>query len=410
MAATDLAGGSPEDVVVGVVGAGTMGLGIAQVAAEAGHRVLLHEVDAAVAGRALGRIEEGLRRRARTAVPDEAARRASVAEQLSRVRMADDLDQLAGVSWLVVEAVVEDLEVKRAVFRRLDAGARLDTILATNTSALSVGAVADATNRPGRVIGLHFFNPVPVMRLVEVVAAGPTDGDVVAQVMALMRAWGKTPLRSADAPGFIVNRVNRAYTLEAVSILESSVAEHAHLDRALRGAGYPMGPFELMDLIGIDVNLAVAEAIHQAFLARGDPDADRFRPSETQRRMVAAGRLGRKTSHGFYGYPAPGGGTADTPDAGEDPPAAVLVERVRLAIIAEAYRAAEEGVAARDDIDAALRLGAGHPMGPFELVEEVGGAGRVLDRLRELGRFGPRFSPPQSLVAEAAASRETPWG
>ena len=207
-----------------------------------------------------------------------------------RRRSADDAD-------LVIEAALEDLALKRTIFRTLDDVADASVILATNTSALSVAEIAEATRRPERVIGLHFFNPAPVMALVEVVAPPLADPAVVARAVATVTAWGKTPVVCADRPGFIVNRVNRPFTIEALRILEAGAASVSEIDEAMRDGGFPMGPFELMDLIGIDVNLAAATGIWEGL---GRPD--RLRPSPIQEALVAAGDLGRKTGQGFYRY------------------------------------------------------------------------------------------------------------
>ena len=222
------------------------------------------------------------------------------------------------------------------------------------------------------------------------------------RAVALMERWGKTPVVAEDAPGFIVNRVNRPFTLEALAMLEAGEASIPEIDAAVRSAGYPMGPFELMDLTGIDVTLAAARGIHEGFVARGDPLADRFRPSEMQEQLVEAGRLGRKAGAGFYAY--------DGGPVGEDPAAAAaagealnpatrdrIVERIELAIVNEAYRARDEGVAAEDDIDRALRLGAGHPAGPFERWADRGGAAAIRDGLASHADQGPRFVPAPGL-------------
>ncbi len=194
--------------------------------------------------------------------------------------------------------------------------------------------------------------------------------------------------------------MNRPFTLEALAELEAGGSTADAMDRAFRAAGYPMGPFELMDLIGLDVNLAVARALHAAALAAGDPLADRFKPSALQERLVAAGRLGRKTGAGFYEGGRPDLGAADAP-AHQDDTASAVVERVELAIIDEAYRALGERVATEADIDTALRLGAGHPLGPFERAARMGGPVAVLERLTRLAGRGPRFVPAPALVASA---------
>jgi 3-hydroxybutyryl-CoA dehydrogenase len=381
--------------LVGIVGAGTMGAGIAQVALEAGHEVVLHDVDEDAVGRGRERIRTGLARRAAALQLDADSIDEWVAGRLAGLREAVTLDAVAAGADLVVEAALEDLDLKRTIFSALDREASPNAILATNTSALSVDAIADAVRHPERVIGLHFFNPAPVMALVEVVRGPRSAGAVIATATELMTAWGKTPVVCADAPGFIVNRVNRPFTLEALAILDAGEAAAAAIDSSMREAGYPMGPFELMDLVGIDVNLAAARAIHGAFVARGDPLADRFRPSPTQERLVAEGRLGRKTGEGFYRYDAVAGAPdAASLSAGDRDR---IVERIELAIVNEAYRATAEGVAPADVIDLALRLGAGHAEGPVARWAGRGGEAAIRSALERHADRGQRFVPAPGL-------------
>ncbi len=294
-----------------------------------------------------------------------------MAARLDGLREAHTLDTVASQAELVIEAALEDLDLKCDIFRALDAEAIRGAILATNTSALSIAAIAAATRNPGRVIGLHFFNPVPRMQLVEVVPGPKTRPTIVERAEAAMRAWGKTPVRSTDTPGFIVNRVNRPFTIVALRLLEDDRSTVETIDGAMRSAGFPMGPFELMDLAGVDVNLAAARAIWEGL---GRPD--RLRPSPIQERLVAEGRLGRKAGAGFYAYRNGRRGEA-LEGASPRPPtatmrAADIRTRILDAIDAEARRARDEGVASEDDIDLAMRLGANHPTGPFERARATG--------------------------------------
>jgi 3-hydroxybutyryl-CoA dehydrogenase len=371
--------------IVGVVGAGTMGAGIAQIALEAAHEVVLHDVDETAIERGRARVRDGLERRAAKLGLDPDSIDEWVDGRLSRLRDSPSVAAVADEAGLVIEAALEDLALKQTIFRALDSAASGDTILATNTSALPVGAIAAATETPERVIGLHFFNPAPVMPLVELVTTPATDGAVAAAGQALVESWGKTAVRSADTPGFIVNRVNRPFTIEALRIVESSEATIEAVDGAMVAAGYPMGPFALMDLIGVDVNLAVAVAIWEGL---GRPD--RLRPSPLQEELVAAGRLGRKSGDGFH--------AGGRPPAAEPRPDAAIADRITYAILNEAWHALGDGVASKADIDIAVRLGAGHPEGPFERTARLGGPAAVADRLRELAaRFGPRFEPAVTL-------------
>jgi 3-hydroxybutyryl-CoA dehydrogenase len=394
---------------VGIVGAGTMGAGIAQLAVEAGHTVLLHDVDAAAIERGRERIRIGLERRASRLELDADSTDDWVAGRMALLTDAPSIEVVGQGCDLVIEAALEDLEAKRAIFRVLDHVATESTLLATNTSALSVGEIAAATTRPARVLGLHFFNPAPLMPLVEVVSGPATEPTAIARAEALVTTWGKQPVRCADTPGFIVNRVNRPFTLEALAIVEAAAATIVSVDAAVRASGFPMGPFELMDLVGIDINLAAARGVYSRSIAAGDPLAERFRPSTIQERLVAAGHLGRKAGLGFYLYE--NGSRAVTPapefDLTEDRSAAMddaeIVHRIVLAIVNEAYQALGEHVAQRADIDLALRLGAGHPVGPFERVAELGGPSGVVAGLSRFRGNGPRFDPAPALVQEATA-------
>jgi 3-hydroxybutyryl-CoA dehydrogenase len=348
---------------IGVIGAGTMGIGIALVALEAGETVILHDVDGEARAAAGPRLRDGLVRSAARPASDRAAAPAEIDATMRGFETTDRLEDAASVTRVVIEAAFEDLDLKREIFRRLDADAPHDVILATNTSALSVAAIADATVGRARVLGLHFFNPVPRMALVEVIATEQTDPSVTTRAEALLAGWGKTPVRSADTPGFIVNRVNRPFTIEALRMLEMGEATPEAIDEAIRAAGYPMGPFELMDLIGLDVNLSAARAVWDG-LSR----PDRLRPSPIQERLVAEGRLGRKRGRGFYRYDD---GRRSSEGAGDwpvqtSPPAADIVARIESAIADEARRAVADDVATPDDIALALRLGAGHPRSPFQ--------------------------------------------
>jgi 3-hydroxybutyryl-CoA dehydrogenase len=375
-------------MIVGVIGAGTMGAGIAQVCLQAGHEVLLHDIDHAAIERGRGRIADALEKLVGKGRLDASDRDA----MLSSLRDAHSLEGLAQESDVVIEAALEDIDLKRTIFRALGAAARPDAILATNTSALSVSEIGQSSGVPSRVLGLHFFNPAPVMPLVEVVVGQQTDARLVDRAMDFASDLGKQPVECADSPGFIVNRVNRPFTLEALRMLDAGEAGVEQIDRAVQSAGYPMGPFAFMDLVGIDVNLAAAMAVWVGF-----DEAVRFMPSRVQSELVAAGRLGRKTGEGFYVYEdgRPTGLSYRLPL--EVQPATDLlsdediVARIELAIINEAYHAAGEGVAQPPDIDRALKLGANHPHGPFERAASLG-LRHVVTALRDLeARHGERF-------------------
>ena len=281
------------DATVGVVGAGTMGSGIAQVALVAGHSVLLFDLADSAAENAAASIGSRLDRLVQKGRLDAEA--ATAARQ--RLHPVQSLEDFAPCR-LVVEAAAEDLEVKREVFALLEEICDEQVILATNTSTLSVTAIASRLTRPERVCGMHFFNPAPVMKLVEVPSGALTDPDVAGTVADTAAAWGKTPVRCASTPGFVVNRVARPFYGEALRVLEEQGADCATIDAVLREAGgFPMGPFELADLVGNDVNLAVGRSVwEQTF---GDP---RYAPTVAQQSLVDAGRLGRKTGRGWFEY------------------------------------------------------------------------------------------------------------
>lgn len=394
-----------EIAVLGVLGAGTMGTGIAQVAAEAGLDVLVHDPVEGATERARQRIGGFLQRR----VEKEQIAADDAADALTRIRSTDVLEDLARAD-LVVEAIPEDLELKRDAFRRLDGAAAGATILATNTSSLSVAQIAAATSHPGRVVGMHFFNPVPLMALVEIVSGPMTDAGVTDSVALLARRLGKTPVVAADTPGFIVNRVARPYYLEAFRIVGEGVAGVAAVDDAMRGIGFRMGPFELIDAIGADVNFAVSESVFGQFF--GDP---RYRPHPLQRVLVDAGRLGRKTGGGCYEYASDG--SRGEPWAGlvrrADGPAlprldaAQIEARILATLVNEAASAVADGVATPDAIDTAMRLGTNWPEGPLAWGERIGLASVVhtLDALHASvpdGRY--RAIPMLRSLAEAGGS------
>jgi 3-hydroxybutyryl-CoA dehydrogenase len=284
-----------QDAPLLVVGAGIMGAGIAQVAAQAGHRVLLHDARDGAAEQArasLGRTLDGLV--AKGKLEANAAR-----DALARIEPIAALDAARHVG-LAVEAIVEKLDAKRALFAQLETQVRADCVLATNTSSISVTAIANGLKHPARLVGMHFFNPVPLMKLVEVVSGLHTDGHVAAAIFELAKAWGKTPVHAKSTPGFIVNRIARPYYAEALALLQEQVVVPQALDACLRGAGFRMGPCELMDLIGHDTNFAVTNSVFEAnFFDK------RYMPSLLQREMVDGGLLGRKSGRGFFDY-APG--------------------------------------------------------------------------------------------------------
>ncbi len=290
-----------EDALV--IGAGVMGVGIAQVAAQSGHRVFLYDQREGAAAKARGQVAEVLAKlvaKGKLAQPQADA-------TMDRLQPLDSLEPARGAR-LAIEAIVEKLDAKRALFAQLEGLLAADAILATNTSSISVTAIAAGLQHPGRLVGMHFFNPVPLMALVEVVSGLQTDPQVAARIEQLSRDWGKVPVHARSTPGFIVNRIARPYYAEALMLLQEQAAAPEALDALMRSAGFRMGPCELMDLIGHDTNFAVTQSVFEAnFFDR------RFTPSLVQRELVDGGLLGRKSGRGFYAYPQ--GAPALAPDA-----------------------------------------------------------------------------------------------
>lgn len=283
----------PTSAVIGVVGAGAMGAGIAQVAAQAGHSVILHDNQPGAAKAGIDNIRRQLEKR----VAKGKMAQGDVDNIIARLQPADAIDALAD-SRLVIEAIVENLEIKRQVFAQLEALCSPDTLLASNTSSLSITSIAANLEHPERMAGLHFFNPAPVMKLVEVVSGLATTSEVAETLYATANAWGKVAVHASSTPGFIVNRVARPFYAEGLRLLQEGASDAATIDALLRQAGgFRMGPFELMDLIGHDVNYAVTRSVFDAYY--GDT---RFEPSLVQQALVEAGRLGRKSSQGFFDY------------------------------------------------------------------------------------------------------------
>lgn len=390
---------SAESVgIVGVVGAGTMGAGIAQVAAAAGHEVYLVDAFAGAADAALARITAGLQRRvAKGALSaDEAA---GISARLHAASVAEDLPECV----LVVEAIREDLSDKAALFAVLADHQPSDTILASNTSSLDIRAIAASVVHPERVLGLHFFNPPPAMKLVEVIHGTGTGPAYLAHAGTLMQAWGKVPVRCASTPGFIVNRVARPFYGEAQRMAEAGVADPATIDECLREGGFPMGPLELTDLIGQDVNLAVGTSVWEQ--TGHDP---RYAPTSFQEHLVASGHLGRKTGQGVYRYSAEGRALGADPDVDlvqellNGPLATNPLTRTLAMLVNEAVDLVDRGEASQGDVDTAMRLGTRYPRGPIEWGREIG-FDVVAQQITELDVLFPggRYRPSPGLHTPA---------
>lgn len=298
-----------KERAVGVVGAGAMGGGIAQLAAAAGHPVLLFDAFEGAAAKGKDRIAKGLEGLVARGKMDKA----DVDALLGRITLVSDISDLAPAA-LIVEAIVENLDVKRSLFGNLEDIVAPDAVLGTNTSSISITSIARDLKHPERLVGMHFFNPAPVMKLVEVISGVATSKGVAETVFATAENWGKVAVHAKSTPGFIVNRVARPYYAEALRLYEEQVANPATIDALLtEGGGFRMGAFALMDLIGNDVNYTVCKSVFDAYYQE-----PRFRPSIVQLELVNAGRLGRKSGRGFYDYAegaaAPAPQTSATPD------------------------------------------------------------------------------------------------
>jgi 3-hydroxybutyryl-CoA dehydrogenase len=386
---------------VGVLGAGAMGSGIAQVAGVAGHTVIVVDADPSAIDRARLSLETALKRE------KEKGRLSAdtVGQVMERVQFHAAADMAGGAfdgCGLVIEAIVEDLDTKQRAFADIEAVVDDGCVLATNTSSLSVGAIASRCKHPERVIGLHFFNPAPVLPLVEVIGALTSDRDVVSRARALVDRWGKVTVLAADTPGFIVNRIARPFYGESLRIHEEGIADFPTIDWAMKElGGFRMGPFELMDLIGNDVNYAVSRSVFESFFY--DP---RYRPSLTQRRMVEAGRLGRKSGIGYYDYR--NGNARPEPTTNADV-GQRIVDRVLAMLINEAADAVLLNVASVQDVDLAMTKGVNYPKGPLAWADEIGVA-EVHARLASLqDEYGDDRYRPSALLRRMARDGRKFW-
>lgn len=343
---------------VGIIGAGTMGTGIAQVAATAGCKVVVYDSQREALDRSKGSLEHIMSR----LVAKQRIEQTEKEDILGRISHSEEMEALSS-SELIIEAVIEDLGVKQGLFRQLESMVSKKAIIASNTSSLSMASIASSLARPKRCVGIHFFNPAPLMKLVEVVPAVQTSEKTTQKAIDVLKHWGKVVALAKDTPGFIVNRVARPFYGEALRIFEEGIADFATIDWAIKSiGGFRMGPFELMDFIGNDVNYTVTETVFKAFYY--DP---RYKPSFTQKRLSEAGFLGRKTGKGFYDYSE----NATPPEPNEDVALAhQIFDRVLVMLINEAADALYLNIASATDIDLAMTYGVNYPKGLLAWADE----------------------------------------
>ena len=345
---------------IGILGAGAMGSGIAQVAAAAGHDVVVCDNLTIALSKAGKNIQATLKMLVeRGKIAD-----AEAYSLFSRIKFTDHMSEFRNCS-LVIEAIQEDIEQKQIAFKSMEAIVEETAIIASNTSSLSISAMGAHLRHPERILGVHFFNPAPMMRLVEIIPALQTKPEIVERGKELISSWGKTTVLAKDTPGFIVNRVARPYYGEALRILDEGIANIATIDWAMRDlAGFRMGPFALMDFIGNEINYAVTEVVFQNFYFD-----TRYKPSSTQKRLVDAHFFGRKTSRGFYDYRE----GAFWPEPVKDTTlGAEIANRIIAMLINEASDALYWRIASRDDIDLAMTRGVNYPKGLLAWADEIG--------------------------------------
>ena len=345
---------------IGIIGGGAMGSGIAQVFAQSGHAVVLYDTNK----EALDRSKQNLAKTFEKLVAKEKYTAEKSQEIQNNIEYADSLSAFASID-LMIEAIIENLDIKKSVFKQVEEIVSDECILASNTSSLSIASIASACSKPERVIGIHFFNPAPLMALVEIIPAVQTCEGLAEEVKELIQSVGKLPVITKDTPGFIVNRVARPFYSESIRLLEEGVADAETIDFAMTSVGgFRMGPFELMDFIGHDVNYRVTESVFESFFY--DP---RFKPSFSQKRLFEAGYYGRKSGRGFYNYAE---GVEKKAPSQDQALLEKIYKRVLVMLINEAADALFLNIANREDLDTAMTKGVNYPKGLLRWADEYG--------------------------------------
>ena len=382
-------------IKVGVLGAGTMGAGIAQVAAQSGHTVVLVDVNEKVIDAAKVKLKK---------IADRLVEKGKWTQEFGddlfgRITFSTEMEDFGG-SGMIIEAIVENIEVKHTVFSKLESIVDEECILASNTSSLSIAAIGSILKNPSRVIGIHFFNPAPLMPLVEIIPAVQTSDSVAKDARVMIDSWGKVTVLAKDTPGFIVNRVARPFYGEALRIYEEGIADFATIDWAMTAlGGFRMGPFTLMDYIGNDINYTVTESVFAAFYY--DP---RYKPSFTQKRHSEAGYLGRKSGRGYFDYSENAVELVPNKDEvlGKE-----ILNRILVMLINEAADALFLNVATKEDIDLAMTKGVNYPKGLLKWADELG-IENVLNELNKLfEEYGEdRYRPSPLLKRMVRSNRK----
>ena len=358
-------------LLVSVIGAGAMGSGIAQVAASNDSEVTI--VDSSP--QALENSQSKLKSILNRLVEKRKINKEESQHIISNINWSSEMNEISN-SNLVIEAIVENMEIKQILFSQMESLVSDDCILATNTSSLSVAGIASVCNNPSRIMGIHFFNPAPLMKLVEVIPTNETDGDLLKEVKSILEGWGKTVVTAKDTPGFIVNRVARPFYGEALKIYEEGIADFATVDWAMKEfGGFRMGPFELMDYIGNDVNYSATKAVYDR--TNHDP---RYKPSATQKKLMDEGLLGRKSGKGYFDYSE--NAVNPEPQKNEELGRKIF-KRILAMLINAAVDALNESIATRDDIDTAMKTGVNYPKGLLKWADEIGLNSQVA-QLKEL--------------------------